>query len=178
MLGRPSNLSHRERTLLYLTIGVAGIALWYSCFMGPMISRWKDLRAELERSELRYEKFARVAQREDATRRAYQDIADRLKIKGSDQEEMAFLLSEIESLARDRIRITNIKPHAVKEFGFYKRFNVEIDCEARMEDLVGFIYEAEESESMLRLERLRVQVNSGDTGLVGVSLLFSKLSMI
>ena len=173
-----NRLSRRERTLLYVTIGAIGLALWYSYFLGPMISRWTDLKAEVERSELRYEKYARVARREDATRREYQDVADRLKMKGSDQEEMALLLKEIESLARNRILITNVKPHSVKEFGFYKRFDVEIDCEARMEDLVRFVYEAEESESMLRLQRLRVQVKSGADGLVEVSLLLSKLSII
>lgn len=173
-----NKLSHREKALLYVTVGAVGLALWYSYFLGPMISRWRDLRVEVERSELRYEKFARVARREGITRTEYQDIADRLKIKGSDQEEMALLLKEIEGLARNMIRITNVKPHSVTEFGFYKRFNVEIDCEARVEELVRFIYEAEASESMLRLRRLRVQVKSGDAGLVEVSLLVSKLSII
>jgi hypothetical protein len=173
-----NRLSNRERTLLYVTVGAVGLALWYSYLMGPMIGRWRNLRARVDRSELQYEKFARVARREDTTRMEYQAIADRLKMKGSDQEEMAVLLKEIESLARNRIRITNVTPHSVKEFGFYKRFNVEIDCEARMEELVRFIYEAEESESLLRLHRLRVQVKSGDPGLVEVSLLLSKLSII
>ena len=178
MQGFLRRLSNREKTLLYVTLGAVGVALWYSYFVGPIVTGWGDLRAEVERRELQYEKYARIAQREATALTEYEHIADCLKIEGSDQEEMADVLKEIESLARNNIRITNVKPHSVKELGFYKRFNVEIECEARMDQLVRFIYDAEKSDSILRLRRLRVQVKSGDAGLVEVSLLISKLSII
>ena len=173
-----SRLSARERVLLHLAVLVLAIAVWYSLLLGPMIERWKEVRVEVTSKELLYQKYMRMAQRESTTRDGYRGLVDRLRMKGSEEEEMALFLKEIEGLARDKMRITNIKPHSAQDLDFYKRFNVEIECEGGMGSLVRFIYEAEQSQSMFRVRRLRIQAKGGQPGLLEVSLLLSKLSML
>ena len=173
-----SRLSARERVLLHLAVLVLAIAVWYSLLLGPMIERWKEVRVEVTSKALLYQKYMRMAQRESVTREGYQHFVDQLRMTGSEEEEMALLLKEIEGLARDKIRITNIKPHSTKDFEFYRGFNVEIDCEGGIGSLVRFIYEAERSRSMFRVRRLRIQAKGGQPGLLEVSLLLSKLSML
>ena len=175
ILGR---LSGREKGLLLGCLAVLVSALWYTYVLDPMIDRWKAVKTEVARQELQYQKYARIAAREGATEQEYEQSVDRLRMKSSEEEEMALLLREIEEIARDKVGITNIKPHSVKDAGFYKRFNVEIECEAKVESLVRFIYEAEKSESLLRIRRLRLQVKSGEPSLLEASLLVSKISII
>jgi hypothetical protein len=171
-------MSGRERGLLYLTVAVVAAALWYSYVLGPVVGRWRSARAEIARKELLHEKAGRIAGRQDAAQQDYQAFVEQLRMKGSDQEEMAALLKEVEGLARGKVRITNVKPHSVKDYEFYKSFNIEIDSEADMESLVKFIYAAEHSTSMLRVERMRIQVKGGDADLLDISLLITKLLVI
>jgi hypothetical protein len=168
-------MSGRERGLLYMTVAVVAGALWYSYVLGPVVGRWKSAGSEIARKELLYQKAGRIADRQDAAQQDYLTFVDQLRLKGSDQEEMAALLKEVEGLARGKVRITNVKPHSVKDFDFYKRFSIEIDSETDMESLVKFMYAAEHSSSLLRVERIRIQVKGGEADLLDVSLLVTKL---
>jgi hypothetical protein len=141
------------------------------------MDRWKALHSEGILKELQYQKYARIAGRHGAAVEGYGQFADQLKMEGSEEEEMAILLKDIEGLARGRVRITNIKPYSVTDLDFYKQFSVELECEATMESLVGFIYEVEHARPMLRLRRLRIQAK-GASDMLDVSLSLSKLGLI
>lgn len=172
-----SKLSNRERGLLYLSITLLGLAVWYAYLLSPMLDRWKGLSSEVAGRELQYQKYSRIAARGGATRQQYQQVVDHLKMKGSEEEEMAILLKEIEGLARGKVQITNIKPYSVTDLDFYKHFSVEVECETTIESLVRFVYEVERAKSMLRLRRLRIQVK-GESDMLDVSLSLSKLAII
>ena len=173
-----NKLSYREKGLLLLCGLILTLAFWYSYFLLPLVSEWKEVNDEVNRKELMYQKFTKITGRKDITEHSYEQFINQLKITGSEEEEMAFLLKEIEGLARDKIYITNIKPHSVKDFGFYKQFNVEIDYEAQTEPLVKFIYEAERSKSLFRVGQLRLQIKSGKPDLLEGTLLVSKISIL
>ncbi|MFH1220220.1 MAG: hypothetical protein V1694_07175 [Candidatus Eisenbacteria bacterium] len=178
MNGILNRLSNKERLLLGLTMALVGLALWCSYLLAPMIKEWKRVSNEVSLKELAYRKYALVASRQAAVQQRYRQAVTQLKARGSDQEQMALFLKEIEALARDKVNITNIRPRSVTDLRTHKRFNVEIDCESTMEPLVRFIYEAERSRSMLRIERLRIQTKSGETGLLEVSMLLSRISVL
>ena len=172
-----SRLSNREKGLLYLAVTLVGLALWYSYLLGPTMDRWQALRSEGALKELQYQKYVRIAGRHGETMEQYSQFADRLRMEGSEEEEMAILLKDIEGLARGRVRITNIKPYSVTDLDFYKRFSVELECETTMESLVGFIYEVELARPMLRLRSLRIQAK-GASDMLDVSLSLSKVGLI
>ncbi len=169
------NLHQREKTLLAVTIAVL---LSFACYRGifePIYRHWQEISADIRHNTVLLKKdFKLLAQKSEIEKRytLYEDYA---KTRGSDEEEMANLLAEVESLARAAtIKISNLKPRPVEKIDFYRNYALELKCEANIKALIHFIYELQRSSSLLKVEKLRL-INPGQNKNLQVDMTVSRI---
>jgi Tfp pilus assembly protein PilO len=98
---------------------------------------------------------------------------------GSDEEEVAKILGEIEALSRQSgIYLVDMKPQAPKDIDFYKEYTVEIEVEGEMIPLTTFLHQLNTSPQLLRIKKLRLtSKEEGQTGLKS-SMVITKVLVI
>jgi len=169
--------SKRERTLV---IGVASLvfaSLLYIFLVEPVIKRYGGTGEQIEAKRLKLKKASKLLKQKEQVSSLFQELSGIVKSgQGSQEEEMAELLSEIENLAREsNIRISGMKPLSIKEISFYKKYTVEIDSEGSIEELMKFLHAVQASPQVLKVEQLELTSKSGAQGSLKVSLLINKL---
>ena len=123
----------------------------------PIFSLYSGLKDSIVTAEKRTERNLDFLSRKDAIYGEYEKYKSHFKSVGTEEEELASILKEIESVANaTQIKLADIKPVPVLHTEFYDRYSVEIECESDMNNLVKFIYEIQHSEKMLRVDRLRI----------------------
>ena len=94
------------------------------------------------------------------------------------KEEIAALLNEVEKIARGAsVEITDIKPRPTKEMLFYKKYLLEMDCQATMEKHIEFIYNLQQSKQLIRVERLKLSSQGKNNPLLKANMSITKVSV-
>jgi Tfp pilus assembly protein PilO len=115
----------------------------------------------------------------DEIDKEYAKYEAQLRSRGSDEQEMTYILNGLERIARNaRIKIVNIKPKPPQEKEFYRSYLVEIETESDMHSLMKFIFDVKNSPLLLRIDKLSLSSKSSRTGaVIRASMLISKLSL-
>ena len=59
--------------------------------------------------------------------------------------------------------ILDIKPNPVEKYDFYKKYSVKIEAEAKISNLIDFIYQLENSPKLLRVSDFRLTPQKKET---------------
>lgn len=109
----------------------------------------------------------------------YEKYVQYIQRSGSDEEEVAKILGEIESLARQsQIYLVDMKPQTPKEVDFYKEYTVEIAAEGEMASLTTFLYQINTSSQLLRVEKLRLNSKKKGDKTLKSSMLITKILVL
>lgn len=174
-----SNLSGREKLLLYLTFTVIALSLGYNYLLKGIGARWGELNAQILSKEVALKKNAAALRQRDKVRRIYYEYEQYAVTGGSDEEAMALFLNEVEAQAsRSGMRIANIKPGPVKEFSDYKKFGVEMTCEMPLEKFVEFVYNLQTSAHLIRIERLKLMSQGKGNPLLKAEMFAAKIQAL
>lgn len=172
------NLKKREKVLLSLTFVLVVLGLIYNFVFAPILERYRLINQEITKSEVKLQKYIYLLGRKDKIRKDFDKISEIVKIKVSEEEEMALILSEIENLSqRSSVHITKIRPLAAKNFGTYKEFSVEVQAEAKIEDISQFVYDLQNSSQLLRTKRLRLNTKFSQSETLAAVILVVKISL-
>lgn len=171
-----ANLNKREKFLLYLTVALLVIWVLHGFIVKPIANKWKQIDEKIEISGLSLEKNQKIIDRKDRIRREYEKYATSVKMTGSEEEEMAKLLTEIESLARSSsVRIIGIKPRPIKKVQFYNIYFVELDAEGDIGQISKFIYDIQNSPQLLKVDKFSLGTKGEATNLLKCQILISKI---
>jgi len=171
-----SNLTKRERNLFYLTVIL--IFIWFAqrFVFKPIIFKWNELDERIAVNSLKLEKNKRMIDRKERIKQEYDRYASSVKMTGTDEEEMAKFLTEIESLASSSsVRIVDIKPRPIKKVEFYKKYIVELDAEGEIKQVSKFIYDIQNSPQLLKVDKFLLGTKSAGTNLLKCHILVSKI---
>ncbi len=153
-------LKPREKKILYVVVGLLVVLLGYHGVWNPLNDKIASLDDEIFKMEMRVRKAKiLVRQKTDVAEAAkkYTNL-DQLNA-GTDEEETAKLLSLIEETARAKsCSLSDVKPEPVKADKWIKRFQVDLNVEGSLEQLVNFIYELEHSPQLLKIERVSMSM--------------------
>lgn len=172
-----SNLSKREKHVLYLCLTVVLSALFYNFLIEPLAQRWIKVNEDILRKEMELERNLKVISEKETVLKNYKEYAGRVKAKGSDEEEIATLLREVETItAKTSVRLTKVnKPRPVKNMKFYKLYSLEVELEAPIGPLTEFIYQLEKSSHILKVEQLRLSAKGGQSSILRSQMLITKI---
>lgn len=158
------HLSHREKSMFIIgCIAILCIVI-YMVLIDPLWEYWQGLNEKIVSKEVQLVKNLKILAQKDAIDVLYSKYSDSIKMKGSEQEEIAIILREIENIARgNNTYITDIKPQKVEDKDFYKVYYVDLEAEGNISNLTKFIYELQSSNQILKVKRLQL-TPKGDAG--------------
>ena len=174
-----NKLSSQEKIGLSIAIGFFAVACFDRLLIHPIQTRFKKINQQIKVSEKEIGSDLRNLKRRDLVEAQYQKYLEYIQRSGSDEEEVAKILGEIESLARQsNVYVEDMKPLKPKEIDFYKEYAVEIEAEAKMQSLTNFLYQLNMSSQLLRVEKLRLNLSKGGSDTLKISMLVTKVLVL
>lgn len=171
-----SNLTKREKNLFYLAMFLIFVWITHNFVIKPIIVKWKELDDKIEEKSLKLEKNIRMIDRKERIEHEYENYASAVKMGGSEEEEMAKFLTEVESLASSSsTHIIEIKPRPSKKIQFYKKYLIDLDAEGDINQLSKFIYDIQNSSQLLKVDKFSLGTKGAGTNLLKCRLLVSKI---
>ena len=170
--------SKREKFIFYFTFGLIIFSLIFNFMLAPILRKSEQLSREIKISKVKLKKYALLLKQKDAIQNKYDKFktASSLPMAGKDTSLLA--LSELETLAKDaNILITDVRPEAAHDLSLYKEIIVDLRTEGTMENYIKFLYNIENSLSLIRIKKFQLNVKPNSQNLEGIFTV-SQLSVL
>ncbi len=152
-----AKLSKREKNLVYATAFIVFFAAVVRLVYYPVVNHFDDLDQEILQQEIQGMTNRKNLAMREAVLKTYSAYDGYALSAGSDEKEVANLLSEIEALARKTgLSLVNVKPKPLTKEKVWKQFPVEIEVETEWASLIKFIHGLYTSKYLLRVKHLRL----------------------
>ena len=170
-----SRLSKRERLVLYGAIFFISVALLDRLMLGPILSKVKSLNKEIQSQEALSKKSLHILAQKDRIIKEVNRYASYVAHAQSQEEEIIFLLKEIEKMAnKSSVYVIDIKSTGLVEEGILKKYLVKLNCEAQMEQLTKFFYDVENSNKLLKIEKYDIRPKTEGSSVLRCTASISK----
>lgn len=168
-LGR---LSKKEKIILYIAVFIVSILILDRMIVSPVFFKIRSLNKELLQEQADIKKNLRILAQKD---RILTESAKYSSFLGdgkvSDDEQVTLVLKELESLAsKSSVYLVDMKPGGIKESGSSKRILVNLNCEAQMEQLVNFMYNMENSNALISIEKYQLTPKTKESSVAKCSI--------
>ncbi len=172
-----SQLSKRERLVLYVAVIFVSISLLDRLLIYPVYSKIDSLNKEINQKETGISRHLRILEQKERILSEAKNYAPFLRKPKSEEEEMTVFLKEIESISnKSSLYIIDMKPAGSKEEkNNIKRFTVNLSCEGQMEQIMDFMYNIENSDELLMIERYQLNPKSKESMVIQCNRARSKL---
>ena len=167
-----TKMTLREKKIFYLAAFFVFVLFAWHGLLRPAAGKFGELSDETFVMELKVRKAKTLIRQKDdilAEAKKYPNL-ERLSA-GSDEEETARLLNLIEQTARTAgVSLSDVKPETAKTDKWTKRFEVNLQAESNLEQLITFIYELEHSEQLLKIEKVESSLKDDKTSALRTQL--------
>ena len=173
-----SRLSKREKMLLYAAVFFVGVSFLVRSVIFPVYARIKMLDNEIKEKEFGINKNIRILSHQDRIKSEATKFASFLSKVESEEEGITSLLKEIENLAnKSLLYVVDMKPGGVRqEKDNTKRYVVNLSCEGEMEQIMDFMYNVENSGSLLTIDRYQISPKSKESAVAQCAVSISKIA--
>lgn len=173
-----SHLSKREKIIFYAAISFVSLTLLDCLIISPIYSKIKSLNEEIQERESNIKKNLHILAQKDRISSEITKYTSFLSSAESEEEEMTSLLKEIEGLAnKSSVYLVDMKPAGLKPTGSSKKYLISLNCEAQMEQLSDFMYNIENSNKLLTIEKYQISPKSKESSVVRCSISIAKIVM-
>ncbi len=144
-------LTKREKTILYITVGVIIFAFAFNFIIAPIYTKNDSLNKEINIARAKLKKYLWLIEQKEAIQAQFSAISS-LSFQPNQQE-------DILASAKDaNIRIVDIRPQDT---------SIELRTEGLIEEHLKFIYNLERSLSFPRIKKFRLTVKPQSQDLEG-----------
>ena len=169
-------LSAKEKIGLGVGLAVVSLAMLDRMVIGPLNAKFHKLNQEIRIVELDLCRDLRNLDEKAAITKEFQNYARYMGQVGSDEEEMAGFLREIENLAqKSAIRMLDVKPQMPRSQDLPKQYAVEVEAEGDMPAIVMFLHQLDTSNSLLRSEKIILKLVQKDKSSLRASIRVTKI---
>lgn len=168
-LGR---LSKKEKFVFYVAVTMVTLLIMDRAIIAPVFYKIKSLNQEIQNKQGEVKKNLKILSQKEkilAESAKYSTFASDSQL--SDDEQITLVLKELENLAsKSSVYLVDMKPAGIKESGSSKKIMVNLNCEAQMEQLVDFMYNMENSSSLITIEKYQLAPKSKDSSVAKCSI--------
>lgn len=169
-------LSRREKLIFYVALSFLSLTVLDRLIINPIFSRLILLDKEIQEKETAIKRNLHILAQKDRI------LAESSKYSsffgGGPQEEMTSILKEIEGLAnKNSVYLIDMKPAGLKSAGSFNKYLISLSCEAQMEQIISFIYNIENSNLLLAIEKFQLSPKSKESSVVQCSMSIAKIVM-
>jgi hypothetical protein len=171
-----SRLSKREKLVLNLTVLVISLTLLDRMIINPITFKMRSLNKEIQEEMTSIKKNIRLVAQKETIRSEAGKYDSYVSSSKSEEEEITSALKEIENLAnKSSVYLIDMKPGGLKETSSTKKYLINLNLEAQMEQLTDFMYEIESSNWMFTIEKYQIGPKSKDSSVAKCSMTISKM---
>lgn len=171
-----AHLSKREKFIFYSALIFMSLAFLDRMVINVSLNKIKSLDKEIEVKESEIKNYLKILAQKNRIQIQSANYSSYLGGEKSENEEFTVFLKEIESLAnKTEIYLIDMKPAGTKDLGNSKKFLINLNCEAKMGQLVTFMYSIETSNKLLTIDKYQISPKSKDSSLAKCSMVISKL---
>lgn len=173
-----AHLSKREKIIFYAAISFVSLTLLDRLIISPIYSKIKSLNEEIRERESSIKKNLHILAQKDRISFEIAKYTSFLNNAKSEEEEITSALKEIEGLANKAgVYLVDMKPVGLKPAGASKEYLINLNCEAQMEQLIDFMYNIENSNKLLTIEKYQISPKSKESSVVRCSMSIAKIVM-
>ncbi len=168
--------SSREKMIL--AIGVAlGSALLIQRGIYVPLRDWRNgLNDRIEHAEVQLRKSDKILQRSRAYEKEYAPFLKIYTWRGSEEQAMSALLSEIDQAARGaNVQVLEIKPLKGRKTDLTGEFKIDISLEGSLADVVDYIHRLQVQPHLFHVEEFRVERKTAMADMLKCHVLIKKL---
>lgn len=171
-------LNKREKIISYLTIAMIIFSLGFRFLLSPLFSRWENLNKKIHFTRVKLKKYLRLLTQKETIQKRYNKFYAPDKVSVQKEDIVVTALSELETLSKEaNIRILDLRPQAaVKSRTLHQETLIELRAEGTMEGYLKFIYNLENSPSLLKIKKFTLTAKPNTQILEG-SFSISQLSI-
>jgi len=170
------NPSKREKKIFIFCILMVLIYIGYRFIFIEMQEEEAFWKAKVLNAERKVEKSLNVLNKESSINARYEEYLKLLEQKTSDTQQMASILSEIESIAGEiKLKIEDMKPKKIKKQDFYNHFSVNIRIQGEMGTITKFLYALQTKPHLFHIDELRLEKRSARVKEIKCELVASRL---
>lgn len=160
-------LSGREKIILYTTIGVIIFGVGFNSLVAPILDKNDMLNREIVLSRAKLKKYLILLGQKESLQNKYAQAAS--QVKQAEGEVLISGLSEMEDIAKGSgILITDIRPQSgAKKDSLYKESVIDVRAEGTIEGYLKFIYDIENSLTLLRIKKFQLTAKPNSQNLEG-----------
>lgn len=153
-----SKLSGREKIIFYATAVVVSLVLMDKLVLGPILSEINSLDGRIRNQKTSALRALRILGRRDELEEKINIYEPYFRKPLSDDRAIRALRENINELAAESsVSVNEMKALKMELETRLKRYFVRIRCEARMEQVVEFIYKIESSDEILKIEKFYIE---------------------
>ena len=170
--------SKREKLILYSTIGIIVLSVAFNILIEPFLSKYEKLNKEININRVKLKHYIRLLSQKEYLEQRY----NKLSVSSGEnsvltQNENTGTLSGIEELAKNAgVKIVDMRPQNSRNVSGNKENFVELNAEGGMENYLKFLYNIENSLSLMRVETFRLNLKPNATLLEG-NFLISQIQL-
>lgn len=170
-------LSKREKIIFYAVIFFISLSLLDRIIISPIYSKMKTLNEEIQEKESNIKKNIHILSQKDKISAEINKYASFLSSLKLEDGQLISILKEIETLAnKNSVYLVDMKPVGLKDLGSLKKYLVNLNCEAQMEQLAEFMYTIEISNRLLTIEKYQINPKSKESSIARCSMLIAKIA--
>lgn len=169
-------LSKREKTFFYLTIGAVILGLAYNFVVEPAIRHFTAVNKEIEEKTFLLRKQQSLILGGQDIISVYEQYKNTLDKEKDAEEVISTLFGEIEAAAAETgLKVKKVKPLASQEGREYKQALLEIDVEGDFVSLFKFINKLESGSPLLKIVSLYIASQSESSQTLRCRLSLAKI---
>jgi len=171
-----NSLSKRERKILYITLFVLLILFIDRLFISPIMGRIDTLNKEISQKQTEINRYLLILAQKEKIKQMTNKLNIFLESLKASPDEFTVLLKEIERLAnKSAVYLVDMKPAGIREQSAFKKYIINLSCEAQMQQLIEFMYNIESSHKLLTIEKYEITPKSKETGVAVCTLTIAKI---
>lgn len=168
-------LSKREKFVFYGALFFISLTLLDQLIVSPIFSKIKFLDTEIRNREVLIKNSLKIVTQKERILSARDKYSYLSSGFTSSDTEVTSLLKEIEGMSnKSSVYLVDMKPAAVKG-GSSEKFMISLSCEAQMEQLVDFMYNIENSDKLLMIEKYQISPKSKESSVAKCNMSISKI---
>lgn len=159
-------LSTREKILAIAAIGIVVLVAAFNLFIAPVIAKANTLNKEIALAKLKSAKYSRLLSQKGQLQAKYGALLNSPdNTAASAPDASVSILSELEKIARNaNIRIIEVRPQSKAS----REALIDLRTEGGMEAYIKFLYDVENSLSLLSIRKFQLNARPNTQVLEGV----------
>lgn len=157
-------LLKREKIILFFTAGLIAFSILFNFLLLPVLKKYDTLNKAIRVTRARLVKYIRLLDQKEIIQNKAAQLAINPDLSGRQNDTLVIILTELKGLAEGaNIRIVDVRPTA----GRQKSAAMDIKTEGDMEGYLKFVYNLQNSLSLLTINKFRLCAKANSRFLEG-----------